>query len=103
MTGATIAGSIRTAAVIAVLVAAAALGLVVGSALNGLGATNVGYPAGWAGGAAVPQPTLDVAALSDFGIRNVSHAAAALSDYGTRHEPAASQARQLPKSGVTIR
>jgi hypothetical protein len=83
--GATIAGFIRTAAVVAVLVAAAVLGLVVGSALNDRDATNLGYPAGWAGGAAVPGPALDAAALSDFGIRHAVNQAAQLSDYGTRH------------------
>jgi hypothetical protein len=105
--GATIAGFIRTAAVVAVLVAAAVLGLVVGSALNDRDATNLGYPDGWAGGAAVPGPALDAAALSDFGIRHAVNTAAALSDYGTRHgsasEAATDPGTPLRKSGITIR
>ena len=37
-----------------VIVLAAVVGLMVGNALQGRGATNAGYPEGWQGGAAVP-------------------------------------------------
>lgn len=85
MNGATIVGTIRAATVALVLIAAAALGLVFGTALNERATTTFGYPEGWAGGAAAPAAAVDAAAQSDFGIRHAVNAAAELSDYGTRH------------------
>ena len=58
MTATTIGTAARTAGIIAVLVAAAILGLVVGNALQGRSNTTFGYPAGYSGGAAAPGPAV---------------------------------------------
>ena len=68
MNGTAFGTAARTAAIGAILVIAAALGLVVGNALNGIGdrsaTTNAGYPAGYQGGAAIPGTRTAAAAFS---------------------------------------
>ena len=68
MNGTAFGTAARTVAIGAILVIAAALGLVVGNALNGVGdrsaTTSAGYPAGYQGGAAIPGTRTATAAFS---------------------------------------
>jgi hypothetical protein len=73
-----------------VILAAAASGLVVGNALQGLAGTNAGYPPGWQGGAAAPMARTADAVFSIDAISAVRAArgdarVAGYADYGIRH------------------
>jgi len=109
----TISAVARTGALVLVIAVAAALGLVVGDAIRDRdGSTlNAGYPAGWAGGAAVPVSrtanvsfSLDaisaVAAIRDTA---TSVAAEDYPDYPLRHPAAPRQASKTSPSGPTLR
>lgn len=103
----------RTSAVVLVIIAAAALGIFAGDALRDReGSTlSAGYPAGWAGGAAVPVArTADtsfsleaIAAIA--GIRDASSAASSAAvedypDYALRH--AAPRTAPASQSGARL-
>jgi len=109
----TVSAVARTGTVALVIAVAAALGIFVGDALRDRdGATlNAGYPAGWAGGAAVPiSRTADVsfsldavsalAAIRDTGASTA--AAADYPDYPLRHPAAPKQAPKTSPSGATL-
>ena len=110
----TISAIARTGAVALVIAVAAALGLFVGDALRDRdGSTlNAGYPAGWAGGAAVPVSrtadasfSLDaIAALAAIRDTGASAAAAAedYPDYSLRHPAAPQQAPITSPSGAAL-
>ena len=108
----TVSAVARTGVVALVIAVAAALGIFVGDALRDRdGATlNAGYPAGWAGGAAVPvSRTADasfsleaisaIASIRDTGAATA--AAADYPDYALRHA-AAPQAPKTSPSGATL-
>jgi len=103
----------RTSAVVLVIIVAAVLGLFVGDALRDRGGSTLsaGYPAGWAGGAAVPvsrtadasfslDAISDIAAIRDTGAPTAA-AAEDYPDYALRH-PAAPQALPTSPSGATL-
>jgi hypothetical protein len=109
----TVSAVVRTGAVALVIAVAAALGLFVGDALRDRdGSTlNAGYPAGWAGGAAVPvSRTADVSFSLDAisaiaAIRDTEASAAAAedyADYALRHPAAPQQAPKTSPSGATL-
>ena len=109
----TVSAVARTGAVALVIAVAAALGLFVGDALRDRdGSTlNAGYPAGWAGGAAVPvSRTADAAFSLDAisaiaAIRDTGASAAAAEDYPDyplRHPAAPKQAPKTSPSGATL-
>lgn len=109
----TVSAVARTGAVALVIAVAAALGIFVGDALRDRDGSslNAGYPAGWAGGAAVPVSrtadasfSLDaIAALA--AIRDTSATtsgeAEAYPDYALRH-PASTPAGPKSPSGATL-
>ena len=109
----TVSAVARTGAVALVIVVAAALGLVVGDALRDRDAStlNAGYPAGWAGGAALPisrtaDASLSLDAIAALAaIRDTGSAASAPTeaypDYPLRHPVAPQQAPTSP-SGATL-
>lgn len=110
----TVSAVARTGAVALVIAVAAALGIFVGDALRDReGSTlNAGYPAGWAGGAAVPiSRTADVSFSLDAvsalaAIRNAgastAEAAEDYPDYPLRHPAAPRQAAPTSPSGATL-
>jgi hypothetical protein len=67
-----------------VIVLAAAVGLMVGNALQGLSTTNAGYPEGWQGGAAVP---LSRTADTTFSLDAIGAVQAARGDAATAARP----------------
>jgi hypothetical protein len=111
----TISAVARTGALVLVIAVAAALGLVVGDAIRDRdGSTlNAGYPAGWAGGAAVPvSRTADASFSLDAisavaAIRDTSASTAAAGedylDYPLRHPAAPQPAPKTSPSGPTLR
>lgn len=112
MNAATFTGAARAGVVALVLIIAATLGLVAGSVIRDDGPQlNAGYPAGWAGGAAVPvsrtaatsfslDAVLALAAIRDTG---AAAASADYPDYGLRHSNAAQESTKLSPSAPTIR
>ena len=95
MTGTAFVTAARAVGLALVLVLAAASGLIVGNAIQGRDATNVGYPVGWPGGAAAPQ---SITADSAFSLDAISAVQAArgdarapnYADFGLRHLAAVS-------------
>ena len=80
----------RVVALAVVLALAAALGVIVGNAIQGRADTNLGYPAGWQGGAGVPRSITAQAAFSLDAVAAIQAArgdatAPDYADYGIRH------------------
>jgi hypothetical protein len=96
MNASAIGTATRAVGLVIVIVLAATVGLMVGNALQGRGATNAGYPEGWAGGAAVPlSRTADTSfSLDAIGAVQAARGDAAAparpayADYGLRHRQA---------------
>lgn len=101
MNGIATNASARIGGIVLVLVLAATAGLVIGNAINSRadgGATNLGYPAGYSGGAAVPvshtaQAVFSADALAALHVARGDiaqfPARAEESDHGLRHAQAA--------------
>ena len=116
MNSGTVSAVARAGAVALVLAVAAALGIFVGDALRDRdGSTlNAGYPAGWAGGAAMPvSRTADVSfsldAVSALAAIRDSDASASTGagaedypDYPLRHPAAPRHAAPTSPSGATL-
>jgi hypothetical protein len=113
MNAGTVSAVARTGAVALVIAVAAALGLFVGDALRDRdGSTlNAGYPAGWAGGAAVPvsrtaDASFSLDAISALAaIRDTSAAPAAAEDYpdyALRRQAAPQAAPKTSPSGASL-
>lgn len=113
MNAGTFSGSARIVIAALVLATAVVLGLIVGNAIGQRddgSQTNLGYPPGWHGGAAVPVSRTAEASFSVEAVEQLNAirandsigtatSADDASDYGLRHPSSAGENHSLPSSG----